>query len=110
MVDQALELLAHCKSESIDRQELSLINLYEALIYESKQSWKACLPLLKNHWNWIPKNQTTLVKMHWCITHTGKSRESVKIHKQVVDHHPYSAWGWFNLANVTEDLCEYEKR
>jgi tetratricopeptide (TPR) repeat protein len=108
-LEQALELLAHCKSESIDRQELSLINLYEALIYEKQTELESMFAALKESLELDPKNQTTLVKMHWCITHTGKSRESVKIHKQVVDHHPYSAWGWFNLANAYEDLCEYEK-
>ncbi|MCB0663987.1 MAG: tetratricopeptide repeat protein, partial [Saprospiraceae bacterium] len=107
-LDQALELLGKCKMESIDKQELSLIHLYEGLIYEKQTDLEQMFTSLKESLEYDPKNQTTLVKMNWCINHTGKSRESVRVHKQVIDHHPYSAWGWFNLANAYEDLCEYE--
>lgn len=108
-LDQALDLLEKCKSDSIDKQELSLIHLYQGLIFEKQMDLEAMFTCLKESLEYDPKNQTTLVKMNWCINHTGKSRESVRIHKYVLEEHPYSAWAWFNLANAYEDLCEYEK-
>ncbi|RYZ16235.1 MAG: tetratricopeptide repeat protein, partial [Chitinophagaceae bacterium] len=65
-----------------------------------------CLKLLLQE---EPNNEEALYKICFWADFTGRYEESIRLHTEIIDEHPYSELAWFNLAAAYQGLKLYEK-
>ncbi len=56
-----------------------------------------------------PTNEEALYKICFWTDFTGRNEESIRLHQQIIDEHPYNELAWFNLAAAYQGLKLYEK-
>jgi tetratricopeptide (TPR) repeat protein len=56
-----------------------------------------------------PNNDEALYKICFWADFTGKLEESIRLHLNIIDNHPYNEIAWFNLAAAYQSLKLYEK-
>lgn len=56
-----------------------------------------------------PENQEALSRIPFWADYASKSEESIKLHKYLIDEHPYNYIAWFNLGSAYQSLKLYEK-
>ncbi len=56
-----------------------------------------------------PTNEEALYKICFWTDYTGRNEESIKLHQQIIDEHPYTHLAWFNLGAAYQGLKLYEK-
>lgn len=56
-----------------------------------------------------PVNEEALYKICFWTDFTGRNEESIRLHLEIIDEHPYSELAWFNLAAAYQGLKLYEK-
>ena len=54
-------------------------------------------------------NHEALEHMWWCVEISGKYRDSIKLHKEIISKDPYSYLAWYNLGYAFFNLELYEK-
>lgn len=56
-----------------------------------------------------PTNEEALYKICFWADFTGRLEESIRIHINIINDHPYNEIAWFNLAAAYQSLKLYEK-
>jgi tetratricopeptide (TPR) repeat protein len=56
-----------------------------------------------------PTNEEALYKICFWTDFTGRNDESIRIHREIIEEHPFSELAWFNLAAAFQGLKLYEK-
>lgn len=56
-----------------------------------------------------PTNEEALYKICFWTDYTGRNEESIKLHKQIIEEHPYNELAWFNLGAAYQGLKLHEK-
>jgi tetratricopeptide (TPR) repeat protein len=56
-----------------------------------------------------PTNEEALYKICFWTDFTGQNEESIRLHQQILEDHPYSELAWFNLGAAYQGLKLYEK-
>lgn len=107
--NQSVEILYELQDTIFNKQDLSLIYYYEALVRERKGEMNRTYQTLKKAIELDPTNTVALEKMWWCMSRLGCQKENIKLFRKVVDHDPYSWWGWFNLGTCLEYGCRYKE-
>jgi tetratricopeptide (TPR) repeat protein len=65
-----------------------------------------CLKLTLEH---APNNEEALHKICFWTEFTGRNEESIRLHTNIINEHPYNQLAWFNLATAFQGLKLYEK-
>jgi len=111
---------------ALDQQEKAVVLLQEALghfegreriellfeladVYDDYEEFDKIFDCLR----WILEqdceNEEALYKICFWTDFTGRNEESIRLHQQIIDEHPYSELAWFNLAAAFQGLKLYEK-
>jgi tetratricopeptide (TPR) repeat protein len=56
-----------------------------------------------------PTNEEALYKICFWTDFTGRNEESIRLHTNIIDNHPYNELAWFNLGAAYQGLKLYEK-
>jgi tetratricopeptide (TPR) repeat protein len=92
--------------DGIEKTELlfELADVYDD--YEDFDKVFNCLKLILEQ---DPVNEEALYKICFWTDYTGRNEESIHIHQQIIDEHPYTQLAWFNLGAAYQGLKLYEK-
>ena len=108
MQEQAVELLekAIFYFEGEDKIEL----LFElADVYDDYEEFDKVFDCLKVILQEQPTNEEALYKICFWTDFTGRNEESIKLHLNIIEEHPFSELAWFNLGAAYQGLKLYEK-
>lgn len=56
-----------------------------------------------------PTNEEALYKICFWTDFTGRNEESIRLHSNIIDQHPFNELAWFNLGAAYQGLKLYEK-
>lgn len=110
--NQSVEILYELQDTIFNKQDLSLVYYYESLVRERKGEMNKTYQTLKKAIELDPTNTVALEKMWWFMKNRNRlsyQKENINLFKKVVDHDPYSWWGWFNLGTCLEYRCRYKE-
>ncbi|RYE01732.1 MAG: tetratricopeptide repeat protein [Sphingobacteriales bacterium] len=98
------EAINHFEGEEKTELLFELADVYDD--YEEFEKVFDCLKLLLQE---EPENEEALYKICFWADFTGRYEESIRLHTDIIDEHPYSELAWFNLAAAYQGLKLYEK-
>lgn len=108
MQEQAVELLEDAIGQFEGEERIEL--LFElADVYDDYEEFDKIFDCLKLILEQEPANEEALYKICFWTDFTGRNEESIRIHQDIVDEHPYSELAWFNLGAAYQGLKLYEK-
>lgn len=108
MQEKAVALL----EEAIDRFEgdEKIELLFElADVYDDYEEFDKVFDCLKMILKGEPTNEEALYKICFWTDFTGRNEESIRLHRRIIDEHPYNELAWFNLGAAYQGLKLYEK-
>jgi len=108
MQERAVELLEDAiqRFEGEDRIDL----LFElADVYDDYEVFEKIFDCLKLILEYEPNNEEALYKICFWTDFTGRNEESIKLHKKIIEEHPFNDLAWFNLAAAYQGLRLFEK-
>ena len=117
----ALEVLNHAdqQEKAVDLLEnaLALFDGQERIemlfeladVYDDYEEFDKIFDCLKLILEQDPTNEEALYKICFWTDFTGRNEESIKLHQQIIEEHPYSELAWFNLGAAFQGLKLYEK-
>ncbi|RYY39437.1 MAG: tetratricopeptide repeat protein [Chitinophagaceae bacterium] len=98
------EAIGHFEGDEKTELLFELADVYDD--YEEFEKVFDCLKLLLQE---EPMNEEALYKVCFWADFTGRYEESIRLHTEIIDEHPYSELAWFNLAAAYQGLKLYEK-
>ncbi|RYG41852.1 MAG: tetratricopeptide repeat protein, partial [Chitinophagaceae bacterium] len=78
-------------------------------VYDDYEEFDKVFDCLKMILEQEPSNEEALYKICFWTDFTGRNEESIRLHQEIIDEHPYSELAWFNLAAAYQGLKLYEK-
>src|SRR4051794_3371890 len=106
--EKAVEILEDALQhfEGEERQELlfELADVYDD--YEEFDKVFDCLKLILEE---DLTNEEALYKICFWTDFTGRNEESIKLHLNIIEEHPFNEIAWFNLAAAYQGLKLFEK-
>jgi tetratricopeptide (TPR) repeat protein len=106
--EKAVALLENALS-LFDGQERIEMLFELADVYDDYEEFDKIFDCLKLILEQDPTNEEALYKICFWTDFTGRNDESIKLHQQIIDEHPYSELAWFNLGAGFQGLKLYEK-
>src|SRR5215510_1012060 len=106
--ENAVELLEKAL-HSFDGEERIELLFELADVYDDYEEFDKVFDCLKLILEQDPNNEEALYKICFWTDFTGRSEESIKLHKKIIDEFPYNELAWFNLAAAYQGLKLYEK-
>lgn len=104
----AIEVL--CKAEEIgppDERDDVFVAIAE--VYESWERFDKAFDFLKQALELNPKNDDALYRMWFIVNLAENFDDSIRLHRSLIDRHPYSYLAWYNLGQAYFGLSLYEK-
>jgi tetratricopeptide (TPR) repeat protein len=108
MHDKAVTLL----EDAIDRfkGEEKVELLFElADVYDDYEEFDKVFDCLVLILQTESSNEEALYKICFWTDFSGRNEESIRLHLDIIDEHPYNSLAWFNLAAAYQGLKLYEK-
>jgi tetratricopeptide (TPR) repeat protein len=108
MQEKAVEVLEQAVAffEGPEKVEL----LFElADVYDDYEEFDKVFDCLKVILQAEPTSEEALYKICFWTDFTGRNEESIRLHLDIIEEHPYSELAWFNLAAAYQGLKLYEK-
>ena len=108
MQEKAVEVLEQAVDffEGPEKVEL----LFElADVYDDYEEFDKVFDCLKVILEADPTSEEALYKICFWTDFTGRNEESIRLHNEIIDEHPYNELAWFNLAAAFQGLKLYEK-
>src|SRR6187431_1139762 len=106
--EKAVEILEQALALFTGEERISL--LFELSdVYDDYQEFEKVFDCLKLILEQEPTNEEALYKICFWTDFTGRNEESIKLHQQIIEDHPYSELAWFNLGAGFQGLKLYEK-
>jgi tetratricopeptide (TPR) repeat protein len=106
--EKAVELLEEALQIFTGDERLEL--LFElADVYDDYEEFEKVFDCLKLILEEEPTNEEALYKICFWTDFTGRNEESIKLHLNIINEHPYSELAWFNLGAAYQGLKLYEK-
>jgi tetratricopeptide (TPR) repeat protein len=96
--------IAHFEGEEKIELLFELADVYDD--YEEFDKVFDCLMLVLKE---EPTNEEALYKICFWTDFTGRNEESIRLHTNIIDQHPYNELAWFNLGAAYQGLKLYEK-
>jgi tetratricopeptide (TPR) repeat protein len=78
-------------------------------VYDDYEEFEKVFDCLKLILEQEPANEEALYKICFWTDFTGRNEESIRLHQNIIDEHPYSELAWFNLGSAYQGLKLYEK-
>jgi tetratricopeptide (TPR) repeat protein len=108
MQEKAVEILEQAVAQFEGQEKIEL--LFElADVYDDYEEFDKVFDCLKVILEEDPVNEEALYKICFWTDFTGRNEESIRLHLQIIDEHPFSELAWFNLAAAYQGLKLYEK-
>lgn len=108
MQEKAVQILEEAVSSFEGEEKLEL--LFElADVYDDYEEFDKVFDCLKVILEEDANNEEALYKICFWTDFTGRNEESIRLHLQIIDEHPYNELAWFNLAAAYQGLKLYEK-
>ncbi|MBH2005003.1 MAG: tetratricopeptide repeat protein [Sphingobacteriia bacterium] len=105
---RAVELLEAALTQFEGDERLDL--LFElADVYDDYEEFDKVFDCLKLILEADPTNEEALYKICFWTDFTGRNEESIRLHQQIIEEHPFSELAWFNLAAAYQGIKLYEK-
>jgi tetratricopeptide (TPR) repeat protein len=99
--DEALSLF-----EGEERLEL----LFEmADVFDDYEEYEHVFECIRDVLRTEPTNEEALYKICFWTDFTGHNEESIQLHTEIINEHPYCELAWFNLGAAYQGLKLYEK-
>lgn len=98
------EQILHFEGE--DRTDL-LLELAD--VYDDWEEFEKVFDCLKMLLEYDPNNEEALHKICFWTEFTGRNEESIRLHTNIINEHPYNQLAWFNLGTAYQGLKLYEK-
>ncbi|WP_295118730.1 tetratricopeptide repeat protein [uncultured Chitinophaga sp.] len=98
------EQIEHFDGEDRTELLLELADVYDD--WEEFEKVFDCLKILLEH---DPNNEEALHKICFWTEFTGRNEESIRLHNNIINEHPYNQLAWFNLGTAYQGLKLYEK-
>ncbi len=106
--EKAVELLENALQLFEGRERIEM--LFElADVYDDYEEFDKLFDCLKLILEQDPTNEEALYKICFWTDFTGRNEESIRLHQQIIEEHPYSELAWFNLGAAYQGLKLYEK-
>ncbi|HUQ64544.1 MAG TPA: tetratricopeptide repeat protein [Flavitalea sp.] len=106
--EKAVDLLENALSLFDGQEKIEM--LFElADVYDDYEQFDKIFDCLKLILEQEPTNEEALYKICFWTDFTGRNEESIKLHQQIIEEHPYSELAWFNLGAGFQGLKLYEK-
>jgi tetratricopeptide (TPR) repeat protein len=106
--EQAVELLEKAVASFEGEEKIEL--LFElADVYDDYEEFDKVFDCLKVILEEDATNEEALYKICFWTDFTGRNEESIKLHRAIIEEHPFSELAWFNLAAAYQGLKLYEK-
>ncbi len=106
--EQAVELLEKAVTSFEGEEKIEL--LFElADVYDDYEEFDKVFDCLSVILQEQPTNEEALYKICFWTDFTGRNEESIKLHRAIIEEHPFSELAWFNLAAAYQGLKLYEK-
>lgn len=106
--EKAVALLENALS-LFDGQERIEMLFELADVYDDYEEFDKIFDCLKLILEQEPTNEEALYKICFWTDFTGRNEESIRLHQQIIEEHPYSELAWFNLGAGFQGLKLYEK-
>jgi len=108
MQSKAVSLLENAIKHFEGEERIDL--LFElADVYDDYEAFEKIFDCLKLILEYDPTNEEALYKICFWTDFTGRNEESIRLHLNIIEEHPYSELAWFNLAAAYQGLRLYEK-
>jgi tetratricopeptide (TPR) repeat protein len=108
MQEKAVELLEKVVAHFEGEEKIEL--LFElADVYDDYEEFDKVFDCLKVVLEEQPTNEEALYKICFWTDFTGRNEESIKLHLNIIEEHPFSELAWFNLGASYQGLKLYEK-
>jgi tetratricopeptide (TPR) repeat protein len=106
--ERAVDLLEDAIRRFDGEERIDL--LFElADVYDDYEAFDKIFDCLKMILSYQPTNEEALYKICFWTDYTGRNEESIRLHEEILDEHPYNELAWFNLAAAFQGLKLYEK-
>jgi tetratricopeptide (TPR) repeat protein len=92
--------------EGEDKIEL-LLELAD--VYDDVEEFEKVFDTLRTTLEAAPNNEEALHKICFWTEFTGRNEESIRLHTNIINEHPYNHLAWFNLGTAFQGLKLYEK-
>ena len=101
--EQAVRLLEEAITNFEGEEKTEL--LFElADVYDDYEEFDKVFDCLKMILEEAPTNEEALYKICFWTDFTGRNEESIRLHLQIIEEHPYNELAWFNLAAAYQGL------
>ena len=108
MHEKAVEVLEEALQLFSEQEKIEL--LFELVdVYDDYEEFEKVFDCLKLILEEDPNNEEALYKICFWTDITGRSEESITLHKKIIEEFPYNELAWFNLAAAYQGLKLYEK-
>lgn len=108
MQEQAVELLEQAVNHFEGDEKIEL--LFElADVYDDYEEFDKVFDCLKVILEVEPASEEALYKICFWTDFTGRNEESIRLHLDIIEEHPFSELAWFNLGAAYQGLKLYEK-
>jgi tetratricopeptide (TPR) repeat protein len=106
--EKAVALLEEAIQQFEGEERIEL--LFElADVYDDYEEFDKVFDCLKLILEEDDTNEEALYKICFWTDFTGRNEESIRLHLQIINEHPYSELAWFNLGAAYQGLKLYEK-
>ena len=106
--EKAVELLEAAIAQFNGEEKIEL--LFElADVYDDYEEFDKVFDCLLLVLKEDPTNEEALYKICFWTDFTGRNEESIRLHSNIIDEHPYNELAWFNLGAAYQGLKLYEK-
>lgn len=106
--DLAYSALERAELIATEKEQVS-VHLAKALYYEETQDYSHAFGALKQALLIQPDNEDALSKIWFLIEITDFYKESIDLHRQLIDKAPYSSLAWYNLGYAYFNKGRYDK-
>lgn len=108
MQEKAVAVLEEAITQFEGEEKLEL--LFElADVYDDYEEFDKVFDCLLLILQTDPTSEEALYKICFWTDFTGRNEESIRLHLQIIDEHPYSELAWFNLGAAYQGLKLFEK-
>src|SRR5215218_2577231 len=108
MQERAVEILEKAVTSFEGEEKIEL--LFElADVYDDYEEFDKVFDCLTVILKEDPTNEEALYKICFWTDFTGRNEESIKLHVNIIDDHPFNELAWFNLAAAYQGIKLYEK-